>query len=95
MKNKEINIFAYKPYCMSPNNSDDEIEYAMKATKALGAEFLTAELTTEENTKRISKFAEKHNVNIGYHAHLQASDTAWDFALNDAKKNFINLNIGH
>ena len=80
---------------MRPNNSDGEIEYAMKATKALGADYLTAELTTEENTKRISKLAEKHNVNIGYHAHLQASDTAWDFALNDSKKNFINLDIGH
>ena len=94
-KNQGINIFAYKPYCMGPNNSDGEIEYAMKATKALGADYLTAELTTKENTKRISQFAEKHNVNIGYHAHLQASDTAWDFALNNSKKNFINLDGGH
>ena len=94
-KNQGINIFAYKPYCMGPNNLDGEIEYAMKATKALGADYLTAELTTKENTKRISQFAEKHNVNIGYHAHLQASDTAWDFALNNSKKNFINLDVGH
>ena len=94
-KNQGINIFAYKPYCMGPNNSDGEIEYAMKATKALGADYLTAELTTKENTKRISQFAEKHNVNIGYHAHLQASDTAWDFALDNSKKNFINLDVGH
>ena len=94
-KNQGINIFAYKPYCMAPNNSDGEIEYAMKATKALGADYLTAELTTKENTKRISQFAEKHNVNIGYHAHLQASDTAWDFALDNSKKNFINLDVGH
>ena len=94
-KNQGINIFAYKPYCMSPNNSDGEVEYAMKATKALGADYLTAELTTKENTKRISRLAEKHKVNIGYHAHLQASDTAWDFAMDDSDKNFINLDIGH
>lgn len=94
-KNQGINIFAYKPYCMSPNNSDGEVEYAMKATKALGADYLTAELTTKENTKRISRLAEKHKVNIGYHAHLQASDTAWDFAMDDSEKNFINLDIGH
>ena len=94
-KNQGINIFAYKPYCMAPNNSDGEIEYAMKATKALGADYLTAELTTKENTKRISQFAEKHNGNRGYHAHLQASDTAWDFALDNSKKNFINLDVGH
>jgi hypothetical protein len=68
-KNQGINIFAYKPYCMSPNNS--------------------------ENTKRISRLAEKHNVNVGYHAHLQASDTAWEFAMDDSEKNFINLDIGH
>ena len=94
-KNQGINIFAYKPRCMRPNNSDGEVEYAMKATKALGADYLTAELTTKQNTKRISRFAEKHNVNVGYHAHLQASDTAWDFAMDDSKKNFINLDIGH
>jgi len=94
-EDKGINIFAYKPYCMSPNNTDDEIEYAMKATKALGAEFVTAELTTEENTSRISRFAEKHNVKVGYHAHLQASDTAWEFALKNSKNNYINLDIGH
>jgi sugar phosphate isomerase/epimerase len=94
-KNQGINIFAYKPYCMKPNNSDGEVEYAMKATKALGADYLTAELTTKENTKRISRLAEKHNVNVGYHAHLQASDTAWNFAMDDSKKNFINLDIGH
>ena len=94
-KNQGINIFAYKPYCMKPNNSDGEVEYAMKATKALGADYLTAELTTKENTKRISRLAEKHNVNVGYHAHLQASDTAWEFAMDDSEKNFINLDIGH
>jgi sugar phosphate isomerase/epimerase len=94
-EDKGISIFAYKPYCMSPNNTDDEIEYAMKATKALGAEFVTAELTTEENTSRISRFAEKHNVKVGYHAHLQASDTAWEFALKNSKNNYINLDIGH
>ena len=94
-EDKGISIFAYKPYCMSPNNTDDEIEYAMKATKALGAEFVTAELTTEENTSRISRFAEKHNVKVGYHAHLQASDTAWEFSLKNSKNNYINLDIGH
>ena len=40
-KNQGINIFAYKPYCMRPNNSDGEIEYAMKATKALGFDNFT------------------------------------------------------
>ena len=92
---KGINIFAYKPYCMSPRNQDQEIEYAMKATKALGADYVTAELTDEANTKRISYYAEKHNVKVGYHGHLQSTDIAWDFALNDSENNYINLDIGH
>ena len=92
---KGINIFAYKPYCMSPRNKDEEIEYAMKATKALGADYVTAELTNETNTKRISYYAEKHDVKVGYHGHLQSTDIAWNFALDNSKNNYINLDIGH
>ena len=92
---KGINIFAYKPYCMSPRNKDEEIEYAMKATKALGADYVTAELTDETNTKRISYYAEKHDVKVGYHGHLQSTDIAWNFALDNSKNNNINLDIGH
>ena len=92
---KGINIFAYKPPCMGTRNKDEEIEYAMKATKALGADYVTTELTDETNTKRISYYAEKYNVKVGYHAHLQASDTAWDFALSSSENNYANLDIGH
>ena len=92
---KGINIFAYKPYCMSPRNKDEEIEYAMKATKALSADYVTAELTDETNTKRISYYAEKHDVKVGYHGHLQSTDIAWNFALDNSKNNYINLDIGH
>ena len=92
---KGINIFAYKPPCMGTRNKDEEIEYAMKATKAVGADYVTAELTDETNTKRISYYAEKHDVKVGYHAHLQASDTAWDFALSSSENNYANLDIGH
>jgi sugar phosphate isomerase/epimerase len=94
-KEKGINIFAYKPPCMGTRNKDEEIEYAMKATKALGADYVTAELTDKTNTKRISYYAEKYNVKVGYHAHLQASDTAWDFALSSSENNYANLDIGH
>jgi len=97
-----INIFAYKPNCVDKNNSDGEIEYAMKATKALGAEFLTNELMDEESIERVNFFSKKNNVKVAYHAHsnnfgsnVKATDSAWDFALNSSKNNFINLDIGH
>lgn len=97
-----INIFAYKPNCIEKNNSDGEIEYAMKATKALGAEFLTNELMDDESIERVNFFSKKNNVKVAYHAHsnnfgsnVRATDSAWDFALNSSKNNFINLDIGH
>ncbi|MEK9755923.1 MAG: sugar phosphate isomerase/epimerase [Bacteroidota bacterium] len=98
----EINIFAYKPNCIGKNNSDGEIEYAMKATKALGAEFLTNELMDEESIERVNFFSKKNNVKVAYHAHsnnlgsnVKATDSAWDYALNSSKNNYVNLDIGH
>ena len=97
-----INIFAYKPNCIGKNNSDGEIEYAMKATKALGAEFLTNELMDEESIERVNFFSKKNNVKVAYHAHsnnlgsnVKATDSAWDYALNSSKNNYVNLDIGH
>ena len=97
-----INIFAFKSNCISKDHTDEEIEYAMKATKNLGANFLTNELMDNENVDRVNFFAEKNNVNVGYHAHsnnfgsnVKAKDNAWDYALNSSKKNYINLDIGH
>ena len=97
-----INIFAFKSNCISKDNTDEEIEYAMKATKNLGANFLTNELMDNENVDRVNFFAEKNNVNVGYHTHsnnfgsnVKAKDNAWDYALNSSRKNYINLDIGH
>ena len=101
-KDHDINIFAFKSNCISKNNSDEEIEYAMKVTKNLGADFLTNELMNDESVDRVNYYAEKYNVNVGYHTHsnnfgsnVKATDTAWDYALNSSKNNYINLDIGH
>ena len=97
-----VNIFAFKPNCISSKNTDGEIEYAMRATKALGADFLTNELLDNEDIDRVNFFAEKHKVKVGYHTHhnnlgsnKMATDQAWDYALSSSKRNFINLDIGH
>ena len=97
-----INIFAFKANCIDKNNTDEEIEYAMKATKSLGADFLTNELMDNESVDRVNFYAEKNNVNVAYHTHsnnlgsnVKATDKAWDYALSSSKKNYINLDIGH
>ncbi len=97
-----INIFAFKPNCISSNNTDGEIEYAMRATKSLGAEFLINELLDNDDIDRVNYFAEKNKVKVGYHTHHNnlgsnkiTTDQAWDYALSSSKRNYINLDIGH
>ena len=95
-KDAGISIYAFKPNALNENNSDGEIEYALKAAKALGANSVTVELPGKaEHTKRLGELAAKHKVYIGYHAHTQATDTAWDVALSQSAYNSMNLDCGH
>lgn len=91
-----VTIYAFKPNAFGANNSDAEIEYGMKAAKALGATSVTLELPTDSaQTKRLGDFGSKHKVYVGYHAHLQATDTLWDEALSQSPYNSLNLDCGH
>lgn len=95
-KDAGISIYAFKPNALNENNSDGEIEFALKAAKALGANSVTVELPGKaEHSKRLGELAAKHKVYIGYHAHLQATDTAWDVALSQSAYNSMNLDCGH
>ena len=95
-KDAGISIYAFKPNALNESNSDGEIEYALKAAKALGANSVTVELPSKaEHSKRLGDLAAKHKVYIGYHAHLQATDTAWDLALSQSAYNSMNLDCGH
>ncbi len=91
-----ISVYAYKPNALGENNSDAEIEYAMKAAKALGATSVTVELPAKAaQSKRLGDFGSKHKVYVGYHAHTQATDTLWDEALAQSPYNSMNLDCGH
>ncbi len=95
-KKAGVSIYAYKPNALNPSNSDAEIEYALKAARALGARSVTVELPTDvSHSKRLGDLAAKHKVYIGYHAHTQATDTAWDTALSQSAYNSFNLDCGH
>lgn len=94
--NNGITIYAFKPNALRENNTDEEIIYALKAGKALGATHVTVEIPKDENhSLRLGKLAEKHKMHIAYHAHKQASDTAWDTLLSQSPYNAINLDCGH
>ena len=91
-----ISIYAFKPNALGPNNSDVEVEYAMKAAKALGANSVTIEIPTDPaQSKRLGDLGEKNKIYVGYHAHLQATDTLWDVALAQSPYNSMNLDCGH
>ena len=91
-----VKIYAYKPNAFGPNNSDAEVEYGLKAAKALGATSVTLEMPTDAaQTQRLGDLGAKHKVYIGYHAHTQATDVLWDVALAQSPYNSLNLDCGH
>ncbi|MFT3705148.1 MAG: sugar phosphate isomerase/epimerase [Agriterribacter sp.] len=91
-----VSIYAFKPDALGSGNTDAEIEYALKVAKVLGAKSATVELPKDpEHSKRLGALALKHKVYIGYHAHTQATDTAWDTALAQSPYNSMNLDCGH
>jgi sugar phosphate isomerase/epimerase len=91
-----VSIYAFKPNALNSNNTDAEISYALRAAKALGASSVTVELPADPaHSKRLGEIATKEKVYIGYHAHLQATDMAWDTALAQSPYNSMNLDCGH
>jgi len=92
-----ITIYAFKPdAALGEKSTDAEIDYAMRAAKALGASSVNVELPTNAaHSQRLGEFGLKHKVYVGYHAHMQATDTAWDLALSQSPYNAMNLDCGH
>jgi sugar phosphate isomerase/epimerase len=95
-KEAGVSIYAFKPSALGVKNSDQEIDYALRAAKALGANQVTVELPgNTDQTKRLGALAAKHRVYIGYHGHLQQTITAWDEALAQSAYNAMNFDMGH
>lgn len=91
-----VSIYAFKPNALGANNSDAEVEYALNVAKALGATSVTIEIPTDaKQSQRLGDLGKKHKVYIGYHAHLQATDTLWNVALEQSPYNSMNLDCGH
>jgi len=90
-----VNIYAFKLE-PNPNMSDEEYEYIFHVADTLGANHVTLELSNNaEFTQRIGDFAAKKHMVVAYHAHTQATISAWDAVLAQSKGNAINLDCGH
>lgn len=95
-KKAGVKIYGFKPSAFGKNNSDAEIDYGMRAAKALGASHVTLEHPSDdEHTMRLGKLAQKHKVYVGYHGHEQQTPTFWDTALAQSPYNALNIDIGH
>ncbi|MBN7816465.1 sugar phosphate isomerase/epimerase family protein [Algoriphagus pacificus] len=91
-----VSIYAFKPNAFGKNNTDAEIDYGMKAAKALGASHITLEHPSDDaHTLKLGKMAEKHGVSVGYHGHEQETFSFWDTAIAQSPKNGLNLDAGH
>lgn len=76
--------------------SNEEIDYAFRATKVLGAYGITDEIG-EEACRRLGKFAEKHNSLAIFHQHSQPAEPGFSFEkfLSYSPANRLNFDAGH
>lgn len=95
-KKAGVEIYAFKPDAFGMHNTDVEIDYGLRAAKALGASHVTLEHPgNDAHTLKLGKAAEKYKMKVGYHGHEQQTPTFWDTALNQSRANSVNLDLGH
>jgi sugar phosphate isomerase/epimerase len=89
-----INIHIVK---FSPSRwSDEEIDYAFKVAKTMGAIGVTEEIG-EAACKRLGPFAEKHKMYAIFHQHQQPAEPGFSFEkfLAYSPANMLNFDAGH
>lgn len=95
-KKADIEIYAFKPDAFGMQNTDADIDYGLRAAKALGASHVTLEHPSNDaHTLKLGKAAEKYGLKVGYHGHEQQTPTFWDTALSQSPSNALNLDLGH
>lgn len=79
-----------------PEWSDEEIDYAFEAARAIGARGISFEIS-DEAAERMAPFATKHELYNGMHNHTQVADEGFSFdtPLSFSEYNMLNLDIGH
>lgn len=76
--------------------TDEEIDYAFNAAKAMGAKGVTNEIS-DEACQRLAPFAEKHKMYAIFHQHMQPAQPGWNFDkfLAYSPNIMLNLDAGH
>ncbi len=76
--------------------SDEEIDYAFEAARAVGARGISLEIS-DEAARRMGPFASQHEMYVAMHNHTQVGDEGFSFdgPLSYSPYNMINLDVGH
>ena len=91
-----VTIYGFKPNAFGKDNTDADIEYGMRAAKALGANQVTLEHPgNDAQTLKLGTIAQKYGIRVGYHGHEQQTPTFWDTALAQSPANALNIDLGH
>ncbi|WP_128543409.1 sugar phosphate isomerase/epimerase family protein [Larkinella soli] len=91
-----VTIYGFKPDAFGMQSTDADIDYGMRAAKALGANQVTLEHPANDaHTLKLGQAAQKHGIRVGYHGHEQQTPTFWDTALAQSPGNAMNFDLGH
>jgi len=76
--------------------TDPELDYVFTLAKALGGRAISTEIShLDEDLKRLGRFADQHQLMVGYHGHAATTPAHWETAFSFAKYNGANVDIGH
>lgn len=76
--------------------SDAELDYVFALGKAVGARALSTEISkSDDDHARVGKYADKHQLMIGYHGHATTTPQHWEKAFSFANYNGANVDLGH
>jgi sugar phosphate isomerase/epimerase len=91
-----VKIYGFKPRTFEKINTDAEIDYGLRAARALGASHVTLEHPSDDaHTLKLGQMAEKYKIKVAYHGHEQQTPTFWDTALSQSEYNAMNPDMGH
>ena len=76
--------------------TDDELDYFFRLAKAVGARAISCEISDPlDGTKRVGRFADKHQMMVAYHGHQKVTPAIWEQTFSYAKFNAANVDLGH
>jgi len=76
--------------------ADDVLDYTFTVAKALGARALSTEISkSDDDHRRLGRFADKHRMMVGLHGHASTTPAHWEKAFSFAKFNGANVDLGH